>query len=379
VAGRDVYVNLYAGSEADVTVGGEVVRLHQLTLYPWEGLVDVTVTPQQGPHRFTLRLRIPGWALDRPVPSDLYRYADATPVQPPTLLVNGELVPLRMEDGYASVTRTWHSGDRVTLDLPMPVRRVAAIDSVEADRGRVALQRGPIVYAVEWPEAPDGHVRNLLLPDDALLEEVFEPDLLGGVTVLRGTAEAYRRLPDGDRLVSETVPLTAIPYYAWAHRGRGEMAVWLAREPEAVRPLGYPTLASRSTVSASFGPNPRAVNDQMEPRRSIDHDVPYYHWWPHKGTTEWIQYDFPRASEVSTVEVYWFDDTGMGECRVPASWRLLCLEEGAWKPVWTEEDWGTVKDAWNRVTFETVRTRSLRLEVVSQEGWAGGIHEWRIR
>jgi hypothetical protein len=157
------------------------------------------------------------------------------------------------------------------------------------------------------------------------------------------------------------------------------MQVWLAREPGAVRPLGYPTLASRSRVSASFGRNPEAVNDQQEPRNSNDHDVPYYHWWPHRGTTEWIQYDFPGPSEVSSVEVYWFDDTGQGECRVPASWRLLYLEGGAWKPVWTEETWGTAKDTWNKVTFETVRTRSVRLEVHSQEGWAGGIHEWRIR
>jgi hypothetical protein len=185
-------------------------------------------------------------------------------------------------------------------------------------------------------------------------------------------------VPGTDTLATTDVPLTAIPYYAWAHRGPGEMAVWLAREEAAVRPLGYPTLASRSTVSASFGPNPGAVHDQMEPRYSIDHDVPFYHWWPHKGTTEWIQYDFPDATEVSTVEVYWFDDTGIGECRVPASWRVLYLENGEWKPVWTEQAYGVDKDAWNRVVFETVRTRAVRLEVRSQEGWAGGIHEWRV-
>jgi DUF1680 family protein len=381
VAGRDLYVNLYAGSQADVKVRGKGVRLHQQTRYPWEGRIEITVTPQGGPQRFILHLRIPGWAHNEPIPSDLYRFADAPPAQVPTLRLNGEEVPLRMEDGYATLTRTWREGDRVELELPMPVRRVAALDSVEADRGRVALQRGPLVYCVEWPETGDGHVRDLLLPDSAALQAAFEPDLLTGVTVLRGTAQAWRRVPgrEEDTLTMTQVPLTAIPYYAWAHRGRGEMEVWLARELGAVRPLGYPTLASQSQVSASFGPNPGAVNDQLEPRNSNDHDVPYYHWWPHKGTTEWIQYDFPRASEVSSVEVYWFDDTGQGECRIPASWRLLYLEGGAWKPVWTDERWGTTGDTWNKVTFETVRTRSVRLEVRSQEGWAGGIHEWRIR
>jgi len=378
VAGSDFYVNLYAGSHADVEVAGERVRVRQQTRYPWDGEITVVVEPEGESHRFTLNLRIPGWAENAPVPSNLYRFLDES-AESPTLTVNGEAVALRLRNGYARIDRTWQAGDSVHLHLPMPVRRVAAIDSVEADRGRVAIERGPIVYAVEWPDEPDGQVRNLLLPDGAALEPAFDPDLLRGVTVIRGSARAYRRVPETDALAFTDVPLTAIPYYAWAHRGPGEMAVWLSREESAVRPRGYPTLASRSQVTASFGRNPEAVNDQMEPRNSIDHDVPFFHWWPHKGTTEWIQYDFPEAAEVSTVEVYWFDDTGIGECRLPASWRVLYLENGVWKPVWTEGTYGVEKDAWNRVVFETVRTRSVRLEIVSREDWAGGIHEWRIK
>jgi len=376
-AGDDLYVNLYAGSHATVA-GGEVL-VRQETRYPWSGTVTLTVEPQGGPRRFALNLRIPGWARNEPVPSDLYRYLDDTPAPAPTLRVNGEPVGLTLRKGYARIDRTWQAGDTVVLELPMPVHRVVALDSVEADRGRVALQRGPIVYAVEWPDEPEGHVRNLLLPDDTSLESAFEPDLLRGVSVIRGQARAYRKVPGADTLASSEVPLTAIPYYAWAHRGRGEMEVWLARDEGAVHPLGYPTLASRSTVTASFGPDPGAVNDQMEPRTSDDHDVPFYHWWPHKGTTEWIQYDFPESAEVSSVEVYWFDDTGIGECRVPASWRVLYLENGEWKPVWTEQEYGVKKDEWNRVVFETVRTRAVRLEIRSQDGWAGGIQEWRIQ
>jgi DUF1680 family protein len=378
VAGSDLYVNLYAGSHADAPVAGGDVSVRQQTRYPWDGTVTLTVEPSGGPRRFALNLRIPGWARNEPVPSDLYGYLDDATAPPPTLRVNGEPVAVRLTKGYARIDRTWESGDTVRLELPMPVHRVVALDSVESDRGRVALQRGPIVYAVEWPDEPDGHVRNLLLPANAALTASFEPALLRGVTVIRGAARAYRRVPGSDALESADVPLTAIPYYAWAHRGRGEMEVWLARAETAVRPLGYPTLASRSEVSASFGPNPTAVNDQMDPRSSIDHDVPFYHWWPHKGTTEWIQYDFPETTEVSNVEVYWFDDTGVGECRTPASWRVLYLENGEWKPVWTEDAYGVEKDAWNRVVFETVRTRAVRLEIQSQEGWAGGIHEWRV-
>jgi hypothetical protein len=107
--------------------------------------------------------------------------------------------------------------------------------------------------------------------------------------------------------------------------------------------------------------------------------VPFYHFWPHKGTTEWLQYSFEAPAEVSTVEVYFFDDTGRGECRIPASWRILYREGNRWRTVWTEESYSTQIDAWNRVTFETVRTDAVRLEITAREGWAGGVHEWRIR
>ena len=190
---------------------------------------------------------------------------------------------------------------------------------------------------------------------------------------------AYEMVDDEGRVVKTEQDFLAIPYYAWAHRGKGEMAVWLAREQSAVHPLGRPTLASRSKMSVSYGKNPEAVSDQLEPKSSADQNVPFFHWWPHKGTTEWIQYDFPELSEVSTVEVYWFDDTGMGECRQPQSWRILYWNGKEWKPVYTENAYGVEKDAYNTVTFETIRTKAVRLEIVSQPDFAGGIHEWRVK
>jgi hypothetical protein len=268
----------------------------------------------------------------------------------------------------------------VEIDLPMTVRRVAAHDSVAVDRGRVALQRGPIVYCVEWPETDDGHVRNLQIGDGAELTARTDPDLFDGVTVIDGEASAFYRAEDGTMGIISPSQFTAIPYYAWAHRGRGEMAVWLAREADAVRPAAPPTIASRSRVTVSFGQNRGAVNDQLEPSNSDDHEVPYWHWWPHEGTTEWIEYTFEEPAEISATEVYWFDDTASrGGCRLPASWRLLYLDGDDWRPVRTGGTWGVEIDAWNRVEFETVRTNAVRLEIVSQENWAGGIHEWRIR
>ena len=154
--------------------------------------------------------------------------------------------------------------------------------------------------------------------------------------------------------------------------------MWLARDSSAARPLGRPTLASLSTLTTSGGRNPSAVNDRLEPDSSGDHKVQFFHWWPRKGTTEWVQYDFGAPCEVSRVEVYWFDDTGVGECRIPASWRLLYHDGGEWRPVCTTGAYRVEKDRFNTVVFETVHTDALRIEVDLQEGFSTGIHEWKV-
>ncbi|HUV13441.1 MAG TPA: glycoside hydrolase family 127 protein, partial [Acidobacteriota bacterium] len=163
------------------------------------------------------------------------------------------------------------------------------------------------------------------------------------------------------------------------HRGKGEMSVWLARDETAVTPLGWPTLASTSKVETSFGETPEAVNDLLQPASSDDHEVPFFHWWPHKGTREGLQYDFPERAEVSIVEVYWFDDTGVGECRLPKTWRVLYKDGDDWKPVHTRDTYATEKDRFNKVVFETVATTALRVEIESQTGFAGGVHEWTVK
>ena len=206
-----LYVNLFVAGEGQVDVGGRSVHLRQETNYPWAGRVRLRVDPAQK-SEFALRLRIPGWANNQPVPSDLYRFAE---IDNPgfTLTVNGESVTPSLEKGYAVLKRTWQPGDVVELTLPMPVRRVFCHETVEANRGRVALMRGPLVYCAEGVDN-GGSVADLALADDAALSIEHRPELLNGVTVIRG---------EGSQ------PLTAIPYYAWSHRGVGEMAVWLER------------------------------------------------------------------------------------------------------------------------------------------------------
>ncbi|MFZ5519515.1 MAG: glycoside hydrolase family 127 protein [Candidatus Zhuqueibacterota bacterium] len=375
---KALYINLYVSNDAEIQLNDLSLKIKQETRYPWDGDVKVMVTPAKNGEKFALAFRIPGWATHDAVPGDLYRFMD-NPDESFELEINGEPYSPKMQDGYAVVNRAWNSNDEVELRLPMPVRRIVAHDSVAADIGRVALQRGPLVFCAEWPDNADGHVRNLLLPDDAPLRAEFEPDLLQGVMVIRGKAIAFAQGNEPKQLEKTEQDFMAIPYYAWAHRGPGEMAVWLAREESAVTPVGQPTLASTSAVHASNGADVQSVHDLLEPKSSIDHDVPFFHWWPKKGTIEWVQYDFSKPEEVSQVEVYWFDDTGQGECRVPQFWRILYLSGKEWKPVYTTDAYRVDKDRYNKVVFETVKTKSLRLEIQSQPEFAGGIHEWKVK
>jgi len=372
-----LYVNLFASGNATVRVGKNTVGITQETRYPWDGAVRMTVDPERSAE-FAIYVRIPGWARNQPVPSDLYRYMSKSDEEA-VLKVNGKRVALDLEKGYARVRRTWKMGDEVELNLPMPIRRVLAHEKVEDDRGKVALERGPIAYCAEWPDNKDGHVLNLLLPDDSPLKSDYRKDMLNGVVVIRGKAFGVKRGDDARPLVKTKQDFVAIPYYAWAHRGRGEMAVWLARGLSAVKPLAGPSIASASQVSVSGGGAIEAFNDQLEPKNSNDHSNRFFHWWPRKGTLEWVQYDFKEPQEVSVAEVYWFDDTGRGECRVPQSWRILYKDGDEWKPVYTTDSYAVEKDKYNKVTFEAVKTRGLRLDVQLPDKFSAGIHEWRVK
>ncbi len=212
-----LYVNLYVAGRGLIRMGETAVQVRQETRYPWDGRVRITLEPERAAE-FTLCLRVPGWARNRPVPSDLYRYlpADEAPI---TLLVDGQPQALDLEKGFVRLRRTWRSGDRVELTLPMPVRRVVCHEKVAENVGKVALERGPLVYCFEGVDN-DGRVLGRSLPDDEEMAAQFRQDLLGGLVVLTSRPGVSTR--GGS-------PLVAIPYYAWSHRGPGEMAVWLSR------------------------------------------------------------------------------------------------------------------------------------------------------
>jgi DUF1680 family protein len=206
-----VFVNLFIGSDADVAVKGTKLHLAQRTDYPWDGRITLAVSPD-APLDAMIALRVPDWAMPGTGTANaLYRYAQPLDARP-TLAVNGRTVPLSVKDGYVEVSRQWKKGDTVILTLPMPVRRVLVDDRVKEDAGKSAIQRGPIVYALEGIDN-GGSLKDVRLPLDAAATHAFHADLLNGVETIT--------FKGGDRTV------TAVPYYAWNNRGKGEMEVWV--------------------------------------------------------------------------------------------------------------------------------------------------------
>ncbi|MEA3479737.1 MAG: glycoside hydrolase family 127 protein [Bacteroidota bacterium] len=224
VKDNQLYVNLFIESRADITLADQVLSISQKSNYPWEGQIELTLDMEQ-PMEVKLSIRIPGWSENDPVPGDLYRFeypldADAT------IFINGEESRYAIHKGYAILNRTWNPGDQVRVEIPMPIRKVLANEKVGADLGKVALQRGPLVYCTEWPDQHDAGVLDIALNSQTSFESSFQSGLLDGVEVIKGSTSNEYTSWDGGNL-SQTVNFTSIPYYAWANRGPGAMRVWL--------------------------------------------------------------------------------------------------------------------------------------------------------
>ena len=358
----DIYVNLYIQGSADLQTESGRIALTQTTDYPWNGTVTIKVDPEQAGSSFALRLRIPGWLQQHPVASDLYTYTDAPARY--TIRVNGSKVRPAVSDGYATISRQWKSGDIVELDLPMNVRRIKAHDKVTADRGMLALERGPVVYCLEGQDQPGGTVFDKYIPDGTDIQAAFAPELLGGITVLSGTV--------GD------TPFKAIPYSTWNNRGTDQMTVWIPASAEYSTPVPEPTIASRAKTYSSGTPA-WGVNDQWEPRSSSDIDKPYFYWWLKKGGEESLEYEFDQPYTVSKVQVYWLDfDHYDGNYRVPESWKLYYRNGRRWKEVEALTPYGTEKDCYNTLEFKPIKTTGLKIAAQLQEGESGGIIEWKV-
>ena len=227
--GRDIYVNLFVSGRADLAVQKKAVRLTQTNNYPWSGDLKFTVN-EASTSDFNLLVRIPGWARGEAMPSNLYTFAPRDSAWGSVRIrINGKPVPYAMRQGYAVLARKWKKNDVVELSLPMDVRQVLAHPNVKDDVGKVALQRGPVIYCAEWTDNA-GKASNIIVPAGTAFTAVNKPEVLNGITQLTATVPVVK--VDGATHTISTVrqTLTAIPYYAWANRGKGEMTVWFPQQ-----------------------------------------------------------------------------------------------------------------------------------------------------
>lgn len=229
----NLYVNLYISSVAHVRMGENQIDISQESDYPWDGTIRLSVEPQKR-SSFAIKLRIPSWAQGRPVPGDLYAYPDSE-TAPVVLKVNGKVIEQQMDKGYVVINREWSKGDQVELELPMPVRRVVANKNVVEDRGKIAFERGPIVYCLEGIDNR-GDAVNTIVKDNTAVSYTFQKNLLGGVGVLHfNGSQVWKDIRKNTTTISNA-RLTAVPYFAWSNRGAGTMRVWI---PQRVIRLSY--------------------------------------------------------------------------------------------------------------------------------------------
>ena len=393
VKDRSVYVNLFLSNTSNLNVAGKKVALTQTTGYPYCGDINIKVD-RNSCGQFDLKIRIPGWLKSRPLPGELYSYSDNKRLGY-SIKVNGvESEGTVTEDGYFTIPRKWKKGDEVSIHFDMEPRTVRASEKVEADRGMVSIERGPIVYCAEWPDNKFD-IKSVLInqnPEFALEQrglDAFIPEASKAklstyktqqITTLTTDAQTLAFDKQG-KLTTQEVKLTLIPYYAWCHRGNGDMKVWIPQDLKATNPAAPATLASQSKINSSMRiPALQSIADRLVPKDGNDRSMPYTHWWPKNNSTEWISYTFPEEATVQSSTVYWFDDQPWGGCRIPDSWKIYYKDaNGEWQPVENADGYPVAKGEPCTVNFKPVKTTALKLEVTMNRRLSAGVFEWIVK
>jgi DUF1680 family protein len=372
---------LYAASQTKLTLGGVETGVIEKTNYPFDGRVQVTLNPARKA-RFAVRLRIPTWTGTQFVPGELYHYLRSAS-EPVKLFVNDEPVDFAVEKGLASIKREWSPGDTVRLELPMPVRESVCRPEVEADRNRVALTRGPLVYCAEAADNA-AHVYNYLAPTaDEISQAQVEPLTIGERTI-SALVIASRTLNAEGQLIA--APLKLVPYYAWNNRGVGSMAVWLPNNEQTLR-AGALVIDDNARRFKSARATHTFEQDQVGamidgrlPKDSHDISIPRWTSWPERGKQQTLEFELAKPTELRSVEVYWYDDRG--GVQVPERWELDVWRDGAWAsfPLYNTDAYGIAHDQFNVVhPAEPLTTDRLRVKVWPRADAAVGILEFIVR
>lgn len=384
---------LYAASDVKAKVSeGAEVTIAEATDYPFEETAVFVVSTAK-PVRFPLYLRVPRWC------------------EAARLLINGKPVDVAAKPlTYLRIDRTWADGDKVRLDLPMKIE----LRTWRTNADSVSVSRGPLTYSLKigekwvkcggsekWPNlevypttawnyglivdpSNPGASFKVVRRSGPLQEQPFTPDAAPIELQAQG-----QRIPawqqDDLGLVG---PLQASP--AGSSAQPAETITLIPMGCARLRISAFPTIGDGPNAHEWVAPPPskhqashknddiNALSDGQIPKASNDGGIPRFTWWDHKGTREWVSWTFDKPRKVSACEVYWFDDTGRGECRVPASWKLVYRADGQWRDVTGASAFETTLDQFNRVTFEPVEADGLRIEVKLQKGFSGGILEWKV-
>ncbi len=372
---QSIYVNLYAAGEASIPMGSDTIKISQETSYPWEGKVVLTIN-EDSKNRVGLKLRIPGWAQNEVITSDLYQFVDEIKERF-TIQINGKTVTPEVIKGYLELNHNWKKGDTIEINFPMPVRKITTNEKVINNQNKIAYQRGPVVYCFEDKDNQDEWLFNQFVNENTVIKTQFEPDLLGGIVTLEMSGN---KVTTAKNSTIESTKLKAIPYYTWNNRGTANMLVWMPKNKEVITLKPEPSVTD-SAVSTSSSGWTMGLNDGFNPKNSGDTDKSYFYWWLKKGTEEWVQYDFEEAVSIDESSVYWLNmDHYDGNFRVPESWGLTYLDQhGKWQKVITKNHYGINLDQYNTVQFNKVKTKALRLNAKLQEDISGGILEWKVK
>jgi DUF1680 family protein len=387
-AGDGLAAYMYAPCTVTAKVAGGVeVTIEEDQGYPTCDGVEFQIRPSK-PVRFPLYLRIPGWC------------------ERASIKVNGGILDAKLVPGtVARIDREWKAKDVVTLGLPIETK----LKKWDAN-GTVSVVRGPLTYSLEIKEKL---VRYGGTDDWPAFDIVADSPWNYGLEIdpIKGTiipAERSGPLFSGKNSAAITAKARRIPAWTLDKRGLvnevvpGPIKSSEPMETITLMPMGFcrlritafPVIDNKNGKDWPSPPKPKylatashcwdgdsldAMCDDVVPKNSNDQSIDRFTWWPHKGTAEWVQYDFDKPMTVSSAAVYWFDDTPTkGGCKLPKSWRLVYKDGNAWRPVAEPGEYAVAKDKFCEVKFKEVTTTALRLEVQLEKEFSGGILEWRV-
>lgn len=388
----EIYLALYGGSQTEIPLAGGRVAIQQTSNYPFDGKIVLRITPAAD-QAFSLKLRIPTWARQQFVPGALYHYVDDLAPKW-TLKLNGQSVDTPVAKGFATVNRTWSPGDTVELNLPMPVRHGTAIDRVTANRDRIAITRGPLVYCAEQNDNLAAEkigergdiVQRFFIPQPAVQSDIQTEIIPNGLLegIVRVSIPAREVVGESTKI--STVAL--VPYYAWNNRGEESMIVWLPRKESLARQGMVSNLLAASDYGKVLaththeGDTVAAVVDGRVPRQSADQDQPRWTSLPFTNRGQNIIVEFDETRTVQSVAVYWCEDANGEKVRLPRGWWVdYRIGESDWTRMkkYVTDNYGLERDTFNVVRpAAPLRCDAVSIRILPQVGFCMGVQEVQV-